>query len=82
MAAFFEGDYPNDCQEIVRRLYPEVNNALKFLEKFGEARLTGTGACVFASFRTEAQANKVQRQAPQEWTSVVARGVNTSPALV
>jgi 4-diphosphocytidyl-2-C-methyl-D-erythritol kinase len=82
IAAFFEGDYRNDCQELVRRLYPEVNNALKFLENFGEARLTGTGACVFASFRTEAQANEVQRQAPQEWTSVVARGVNTSPALV
>jgi 4-diphosphocytidyl-2-C-methyl-D-erythritol kinase len=81
IAAFFEGASRNDCQELVRRLYPKVDNALKFLEKFGEARLTGTGACAFVRFGTRAAAENARQQAPQEWTSIVARGINESPAL-
>jgi len=54
---------------------------LKWLEKFGEARLTGTGACVFAGFETKAEADAVVRQLPEKWTGFVARGLNTSPVL-
>ncbi len=81
IAAFFEGASRNDCQELVRRLYPEVDKALFFLEKFGEARLTGTGACVFARFGARAEAAAVQRQVPPPWTSILAQGVNESPIL-
>jgi 4-diphosphocytidyl-2-C-methyl-D-erythritol kinase len=81
MAAVFEGDSRNDCQQLVRRLYPEVDDALKELEAFGEARLTGTGACVFASFGTAAEARAAQRQMPREWNSIVAQGINESPIL-
>jgi 4-diphosphocytidyl-2-C-methyl-D-erythritol kinase len=81
LAAFFEGYSRNDCQDLVRNLYPEVDNALKWLENFGEARLTGTGACVFAGFGTEAEARAVLRQLPQELTAVVAKGLNASPVL-
>lgn len=82
MAAFFEGDSRNDCQQLVRDLYPEVDKALKMLEKFGEARLTGTGACVFVSFDDEAQAHNARQQLPQELTSFVARGINRSPVTM
>jgi 4-diphosphocytidyl-2-C-methyl-D-erythritol kinase len=86
MAAFFEGDsrndcqsLRNDCQSLVRRLYPEVDKSLNILDKFGEARLTGTGACTFISFDNAAQARKAREQLPGELTSVLARGVNISP---
>lgn len=79
MAAFFEGDSRNDCQQLVRRLYPQVNSALKVLDSFGEARLTGTGACVFLSFESANQARAARDQLPGEWTSILARGVNESP---
>ena len=79
MASFFEGDSRNDCQQLVRRLYPEVDNALKLLENFGEARLTGTGACVFARFGTEAEARAAQRKLPPKWAAMVAQGINESP---
>jgi 4-diphosphocytidyl-2-C-methyl-D-erythritol kinase len=79
MATFFEGDSRNDCQQLVRRLYPQVDKALKVLENFGEARLTGTGACAFISFDNAAQAEAVRKQLPGEWTSILARGVNQSP---
>ncbi|HEX7012845.1 MAG TPA: 4-(cytidine 5'-diphospho)-2-C-methyl-D-erythritol kinase, partial [Steroidobacteraceae bacterium] len=46
--AFLQGGGRNDCTSTVRRRYPEVAEALDWLGRFGEARLTGTGACVFA----------------------------------
>lgn len=79
MATFFEGNSRNDCQPLVRMLYPQVDKALKVLENFGEARLTGTGACAFISFADAARAKEVREQLPGGWTSIVARGVNTSP---
>ena len=81
LAAFFRGDSRNDCQPIVRDLYPEVDNVLNWLDKFGKARLTGTGACVFASFETKAEAEAVKRQLPERWTGFVVRGVDKSPVF-
>ena len=79
MATFFEGYSRNDCQDLVRRLYPDVDAVFTWLERFAEARLTGTGASVFASFGTEAQAEAVVRQLPHQWAGVAARGLNVSP---
>lgn len=79
MAAFFERDFRNDFQPLVRQLYPKVDNALKVLDKFGEAKLTGSGACVFISFDNATQAREARGQLPEEMTSILARGVNTSP---
>ncbi|MEP6389390.1 MAG: 4-(cytidine 5'-diphospho)-2-C-methyl-D-erythritol kinase [Halioglobus sp.] len=79
IAAVFRGGSRNDCQPVVTRLYSEVDNALIWLGKFGEAKLTGTGACVFAAFSSRDQAEAVQAQVPSRWTAYVARGVNRSP---
>jgi 4-diphosphocytidyl-2-C-methyl-D-erythritol kinase len=79
MATFFEEDSRNDFQQLVRGIYPEVDKALKVLANFGEARLTGTGACVFISFDNADQASRAQTQLPAGWTSILARGVNASP---
>ena len=79
LAAFFRGSTRNDCQKVVRNLYPEVDNALKWLTNFGTARLTGTGACIFASFDDKAQAEAVKAQLPEKWAGYVAQGVNISP---
>ncbi len=37
MAAFFEGNSRNDCQQLVRNLHKEVDNALNWLDNFGTA---------------------------------------------
>jgi len=71
----------NDCEAVVRRRYPEVAAALDWLDRFSPSRMTGTGACVFAGFATEADAQAVARQIPQTWTGFVARGTNRSPLL-
>lgn len=69
----------NDCQAIVEELYPKVGNALKLLNKFSFAKLTGTGACVFARFSSEMDAHSVSNQLPAELSHFVAKGCNTSP---
>ena len=63
---------------MVEKRYPEVRNALSLLNKFVQARMTGTGACVFGSFPNEGEADKVRRQLPATLPSFVARGRNVS----
>ncbi len=46
----------NDCEPVVRRLYPAVGEALDALRALGPAMLTGTGGCMFAQFDNRASA--------------------------
>ncbi|WP_166269194.1 4-(cytidine 5'-diphospho)-2-C-methyl-D-erythritol kinase [Marinobacter caseinilyticus] len=82
IAPAFEGDasrYRNDCEDMVRGLYPEVGQSLDWLSQFGPARLTGTGACIFGRFPTESKAQKVWASKPSGIKGFVAKGVNYSP---
>lgn len=80
VAAFLERGGKNDCQPLVRKLYPEVDKALIWLENFvSNATMSGTGASVFASFKSEAEAREANRKTPAPWSSFVAKGVNVSP---
>ena len=79
IAAFLAGGGQNDCEPLVRKLYSEVDNALIWLNQHGEARLTGTGACVFASFRAEEDAKLALKALPKGLKGFVARGLNQSP---
>jgi 4-diphosphocytidyl-2-C-methyl-D-erythritol kinase len=76
---FFDGGVHNDCQAVVCKRYPEIADALDWLGRFGEAQLTGTGACIFAAFREEQEARQVQELVPPPWEGLVARGLNLSP---
>jgi 4-diphosphocytidyl-2-C-methyl-D-erythritol kinase len=71
----------NDCEPVVRRRFPAVAEALDWLGRFGPARLTGTGSCVFAAMPDEAQAREVLGRLPERWTGYVVRGLNRSPLL-
>ncbi len=80
MTDFLAGDQVNDCLPVVRRRYPAVAAAFDWLSAAGAApRLTGTGACVFASFEGEAGARAMLAQAPAGYGAFVARGCNRSP---
>ena len=68
----------NDCQAVVEKRYPEVRNALILLNKFVDARLTGTGSCIFGGFPNEQQAAKVATQISESLPSFVAQGANIS----
>jgi 4-diphosphocytidyl-2-C-methyl-D-erythritol kinase len=66
---------------VVRRRYAEVAFALDWLSRFGDARLTGTGACVFLACETMERGREIARQAPPAFDVFLARGLNDSPLL-
>jgi 4-diphosphocytidyl-2-C-methyl-D-erythritol kinase len=79
---FLSGDQGlNVCEPVVRARYPEVGEALDWLSRFAPARMSGTGACVFARFAERPAAEDVRRQLPAGWRGFVARGCNRSPLL-
>ncbi len=71
----------NDCEPVVVRLYPEVAKALDWLRARGEARLTGTGACIFTWRTSRRQAVDLAASVPSPWSAWVARGCNRSPLI-
>ena len=77
MADFLAGVARNDCEFITCDLYPEVEQALTWLTQFGQARMTGTGASVFADFTAETKANAALSQLPARWQGFVARGLDS-----
>ena len=79
--AFRVGGGRNDCEPAVRARYPQVAEALDWLQEFGEARLTGTGACVFVSMPDERAAASAKARMPARWTGYIVRGMNRSPLL-
>lgn len=76
---FLSGQGWNVCEPVVRSRYPQVAEALDWLAQFGQARMTGTGACVFCVFDDELEARRVLTQRPPSWQGFVARGMNESP---
>ena len=79
--AFVAGDIRNDCLPVVRKNHPEVAQAIDWLGEFAEARLTGTGACVFAAFDSEQAAQQLLASLPVGLEGFVARGMNRSPLM-
>ncbi|MGB5326311.1 MAG: 4-(cytidine 5'-diphospho)-2-C-methyl-D-erythritol kinase [Pseudomonadales bacterium] len=68
----------NDCEPVVRALYPEVDNAINLLSQFGNARLTGTGGCVFAGFASKALAEAALQAMPAGIDGFVSAASNYS----
>ncbi len=73
------GQFGNDLQPVACKLYPEIERHLSWLGRFAPALMTGSGACVFAEFATEAQARTVLRQLPEDMRGFVARGLQQHP---
>jgi len=84
VAAFLQSGGKNDCEDIVRLLYPEVDEALIWLQAQCQSRamLTGTGACIFASCQSKQQAEEIFAKRPKKLSGFIAKGVNFSPICV
>lgn len=82
LAAFLGGGLPfplrNDCENVVTTLSPDVKNALSWLSRHGDARMTGTGACCFLACANRQMAEDLLAQSP--YAGFVAKGCNRSPA--
>ena len=79
IARFLEQGAGNDFEPLVRKLYPAVDQGLDWLGQYADAQLTGTGACLFAMFADQQQAQQVLKQLPKPFSGFVAATVNRSP---
>lgn len=97
MASFLKGNtqcgnqcnietFKNDCEQVVRARYPQIDNALNMLSSIAQkakierkARLTGTGACIFLQCASERDAQTIAEQLPADWNYFIAEGINQSP---
>ncbi len=69
----------NDLQAVAARAFPPVADALEWLSDHGDARMTGSGACVFAAFASESDADAVLRQVPSRWRSWKTQSLAAHP---
>ncbi|WP_026469870.1 4-(cytidine 5'-diphospho)-2-C-methyl-D-erythritol kinase [Alkanindiges illinoisensis] len=69
--------FGNNFEAIAQKLYPEVAQALAYLNQFGQARLTGTGACVFLPVQPEQDITAIMQHAPCK--SYFCHGLQNSP---
>ena len=79
-----KGEWRNVCTPVVSKNYPMVSQAIDIVGKYSKARMSGTGASVFAGFNTKARAEEVLQQirknpTSRSWISFVAKGLNQSP---
>ena len=77
-------EWRNVCTSVVVNSYPEVSQAIDIISNYSKARMSGTGASVFSSFDTKAQAEEVlqkikENPVSEPWFSFVAKGLNQSP---
>ncbi|MGF6775832.1 4-(cytidine 5'-diphospho)-2-C-methyl-D-erythritol kinase [Paraburkholderia sp. GAS334] len=69
----------NDMQPVVVGKYAEVARVLRWFDNIAPARMTGSGASVFAAFRSLGEAEAAQARLPAEWNSAVTASLDTHP---
>ncbi|MGF6726158.1 4-diphosphocytidyl-2-C-methyl-D-erythritol kinase [Paraburkholderia sp. GAS41] len=69
----------NDMQQVVVGKYAEVAQVLGWFDNIAPARMTGSGASVFAAFPTREEAEAAQAKLPSEWNSAVTASLDTHP---
>jgi 4-diphosphocytidyl-2-C-methyl-D-erythritol kinase len=83
ITAFFDGlkqrALRNDLEPVVSKRYPEVARHLAWLKQHGAARMSGSGACVYAEFPTQSEACAVESRLPPTMRGFVARGLERHP---
>ncbi len=78
-SAWHDGMTGNDLEAVACRLYPEIRRHLDWLGRYAEARMSGSGACVFAAFADQAAARQTLAALPTDLRGFVARGLDRHP---
>jgi 4-diphosphocytidyl-2-C-methyl-D-erythritol kinase len=71
--------FRNDLEPVVTARYPIVREHLEWLRRHADARMTGSGSCVFASFATREEAQSVLDRLPAPMQGFVAQGIGHHP---
>jgi 4-diphosphocytidyl-2-C-methyl-D-erythritol kinase len=81
IAAFSIAEGHNDLAPVACKRYPEIARCLKWLEQFGKAAMSGSGASVFVAFENETSARAALSELPADMKGFVARGLDRHPLL-
>ncbi|MDA3912575.1 4-(cytidine 5'-diphospho)-2-C-methyl-D-erythritol kinase [Oleiagrimonas sp.] len=82
ISGFMDGGVKDNVfAPLVRARHARVAAAMDWLQQFGPARLTGTGACVFLEVATRADGEAIAARCPKQFKAFVADGVDASPLL-
>ena len=69
----------NDLEPVACSLYPEVTRHLEWLRRYGDARMSGSGACCFVEFGAESAARAAMAALPADMRGFVAAGMDRHP---
>jgi len=72
----------NDLESVVTKRWPVVRSHLEWLAARGQARMTGSGACVFAPYGSREAAQRVLDELPAGMTGFIAQGLERHPLRV
>lgn len=79
LADWVPGVGGNDLQAVAVARFPVVAEHLRWLDAYGEARMSGSGACVFAEFASQQAALTVLGELPSAMVGWVAAGLDRHP---
>ena len=71
--------FKNDLEGIVCEIFPAVASTLKWLNQFGEARMSGSGASVFVKVNSKQIADELFAKKPANTNGFIAKGLNKHP---
>ena len=72
----------NDLEPVARRLYPTIDEAIRRLERFGAARMTGSGSAVFVATGSRQEAERAVVDVPPAWRTWIVRKLQEHPLSV
>ena len=72
-------DFRNNFEPLARSLYPKVNEAMQYLDQFGTAKLTGTGACVFVEVTGKMNIEEILKHSPCK--AYIVNSLKESPLI-
>jgi 4-diphosphocytidyl-2-C-methyl-D-erythritol kinase len=71
--------FRNDLEAVVIKRFPQVGSYLEWLRQYGDARMTGSGGCVFSTFDSRESAQRVMDRLPAAMEGFVAKGLVRHP---
>ncbi|PPI86822.1 4-(cytidine 5'-diphospho)-2-C-methyl-D-erythritol kinase [Candidatus Pantoea edessiphila] len=71
--------FTNDCENLVRSNFVEIDSIISSLSRYAPTRLTGTGSCVFSECNNKQDAYDLMKLIPKYAVGFIAKGINMSP---
>lgn len=71
--------FRNDLEKVVCEEFPSVATTLQWLNQYGEARMSGSGASVFVTVNSEQEAAELLAKKPTNTSGFVAKAIQFHP---